>query len=299
MMSPGMPRTLTISIKLVLAIGLLAALIFWVHTHYDWGQILRAWTTVPLTQIALVCALVGLSHFLRVLRIHQAYALHKQLQLRDVAAVSLVHNTISFLLPMRLGELALPILSRARLKVSYQYSASSLLLVRLFDAHVLLILVLFVGGGLWFDALGWILSVSFLLLSPIGIVALRWLAKKHSKLDDLSQLLSKLRPVAVIYVLSVAIWLIKIAALAWLVLSLGGLSIDHAWLGTIIADASALSPITGLANAGTFEAAFTLPLLALGYETDSLVSTALNLHLFVLVTNVLAGLCGWLLFKRS
>jgi uncharacterized membrane protein YbhN (UPF0104 family) len=294
-----MPRAIVLTIKLTLAVSMLVALIIWVQAHYDWAEILRAWQGVAPFQLAIFCALVGFSHLLRVLRIHKAYSLNNRLPLREVAAVSLVHNTVSFLLPMRLGELALPILSRKRLNVSYQYSAASLLLVRLFDAHVLLILLLFVGAGLWLDALGWILCVCFLLLSPLALFALRWLARKHDRFADVVRLLSSSQQVFALYLLTAAIWLVKISALALLVVGLSGLSIDHALLGTIIADASALSPITGLANAGTFEAAFALPLLPLGHDMDTLVTTALNLHLFVLVTNVIAGLCGWLLFKRS
>lgn len=286
-------------LKILIASGLLFGLLLWIQLEYGWSNTLAKWSAVPKLTLAAGVALTLCSHMLRVLRVYFAYRQQAPIKFRPVLGVSLVHNTLSFLLPMRLGELALPILSKRQLAINLRYSTATLLLLRLFDLHVLSALLITFAGKLWLSSTG-LLVVAIALFSslPIAITALKFCAKRYSKLQFMVPLVERPWVCAALYLLTGLLWSIKLFSFALLASLLGGLAIDHAWLATIIADASALSPITGFANAGTFEAAFALPLIPLGYGAGQMVQVAVNLHIFIFVVNIVAGIFG-LLFLRK
>jgi len=287
-------KTLTV-LKIAIASGMAIALLVWVQLSYGWVETLAAWKSVSAVSALAAAVLVMLSHFLRALRVHWAYAQITVLPLKKVTAVSLLHNTVSFLLPMRLGELALPVLSRHQLNVDLKYSTATLLLLRIFDAHVLLCLLCFFAGSLFLGRFALMVPVLLVLALPLFVLLVRTLGSRIIKLAFAAPLVKQHRSWLLLYGCSVMIWSIKLFALALLAAALGKLPIDHAWIATIIADGSALSPITGFANAGTFEAAFTLPLLPLGYAAEPLIKTAVNVHLFIFIINIGAGIVGFML----
>ena len=267
------------ALKTLIAFAFVGGLYWWIDTHLDWKEVLFAWRNVSLQQLILVIFAVFFSHFLRCYRVFYTFKLNHSLRLSQVSGVSLLHNTVSFLLPMRLGEAALPLLSRQQLGVGIAYSSASLVLLRIFDANWLLILlVVFAGTSLLIGSaqlIAWLLII----MTPIALFALIVVIKKLNKFKSIQSLVDKPSSLIIIYLITGVTWVSKLAALAYAASVLGALPVDHAWIATIIADASALSPITGFANAGTFEAAFSLPLLPLGYESQSLVKIALNLHI--------------------
>ncbi|WP_143247521.1 lysylphosphatidylglycerol synthase transmembrane domain-containing protein [Agaribacterium haliotis] len=281
-----------IAAKALVASLFIVALVWWVQVHVGWAELLNNWQRVSAWQITAVVGLIFVSHLLRVARVHIAYRPAKTLRFADVCGVSLVHNTVSFLLPMRLGELALPLLSRSRLNIDYRYSATCLFLLRLFDANWLMLLLLLGASSSYLGDQARLILWAIVATTPLALYAAVIFVRRSPRFKVLKPLVERSSLFIMLYLLSGAIWMVKLSALAWLVASLGQLPLEHAWLGSLLADASALSPITGFANAGTFEAAFALPLLPLGYDSAALVSAALNLHLLVLITNIAAGLIG-------
>ncbi|SMF31747.1 Lysylphosphatidylglycerol synthase TM region [Alteromonadaceae bacterium Bs31] len=294
-----MPKYLITTAKITFAAAMVLGLIVWVQLSYGWRETLSEWAKPSILSIALASLFILLSHMLRVTRIYFAYTRVQALSFKSCTAVSLVHNTVSFLLPMRLGELALPALSRHQLDIEYKYSAASLVLLRLFDAHVLLSLLLFFAGGLFMGEYALIAPLLLLAALPVFMVILQQLGGRVKKLQFAAPLFKNHRTWLSLYAFTVAIWFIKLLALATLASSLGDLPIDHAWIATIIADGSALSPLTGFANAGTFELAFTLPLLPLGYTAEPLIKTAVNVHLFIFITNICIGIFGFTLLQSK
>ncbi len=294
-----MRKSQLLILKSIVAFSFLLGLLLWVNTHLDWKEILSAWSKVEAIHLAGATTLVAFSHWIRALRVHLAYRRAHKLDFISVTAVSFVHNTVSFLLPMRLGEAALPLLSKTRLQVPLAYSTASLLLLRIFDAHwLLLLLAIFASASLLNES-----AMLFILILLASVPVVVWLmaiaANKHQRFKSIRPLVSDALAPIMLYLITGLIWGTKLAALAYLASTLGDLRLDHAWVATIIADASALSPITGFANAGTFEAAFALPLMPLGHDGTTLVKTALNLHLFILITNVAIGAIGMLLLLFS
>ena len=290
-----MPKTVATYVKVLFAAAMVFGLGYWVHSAYGWSNTLANWVKVSPFIVFATMVMVLISHIARVARIHYAYNKQQPTAFRQALAVSFVHNTVSFLLPMRLGELALPALSRHQLRIDVKYALATLFLVRLFDAHVLLCLLVFFAGSLWLGEYSIIAPVALIAALPIGMLLLKSASSRIGKLEFAGPLLGKKRVWISLYAYTLVIWCVKLFALATLAAALGNLPIDHAWIATIIADGSALSPVTGFANAGTFELAFTLPLLPLGYESEPLVKTAVNVHLFIFVINICVGILGFLL----
>ncbi|WP_045859724.1 lysylphosphatidylglycerol synthase transmembrane domain-containing protein [Teredinibacter purpureus] len=294
-----MPKPIATSLKVIFAAAMLVGLGWWVHISYGWASTLSHWQTVSGAALAVGIAMVLVSHLARVWRIHYAYNQQQPTAFKRTLAVSFVHNTVSFLLPMRLGELALPTLSRHQLKIDVKYALATLLLIRLFDAHVLLCLLVFFAGSLWLEDLALVAPITLIVALPIGVKIVQLVGTRFSALSFASPLLQQSSTWITLYVQTLIIWVIKLFALATLAASIGELPINHAWIATIIADASALSPITGFANAGTFELAFTLPLIPLGYAAEPLIKTAVNVHLFIFVINICIGIVGFLLLDSK
>lgn len=290
-----MSKPILLLIKSLVALSFLAGLFIWVDTQLEWRSLFSDWESLSLIEVAIAVSCIMLSHALRVLRVFYAYRQTFKVSLLSVSGVSFSHNTLSFLLPMRLGEAALPILSRQRLNIDLLYSSSVLLLVRLFDAHWLALLLLFFAGALLPSMYAYILFGLLIISIPLLVAGIAWLAKRHPKFISIRALVSKVFPLIILYAFTGLIWISKISALAFVAAALGELPINQAWIATIVADASALSPVTGFANAGTFEAAFMLPLLPFGYESEALLKTALNLHILIFLTNIAIGALGALI----
>ncbi|WNO11208.1 lysylphosphatidylglycerol synthase transmembrane domain-containing protein [Teredinibacter sp. KSP-S5-2] len=294
-----MSQTGKVLFKSIFALAVLAAVIVWVELEYTWQATLVAWSKLGLIATLLAICLVLTSHLLRVARIYFAYNRRGQVAFKRVMAVSLVHNTVSYLLPMRLGEAALPTLSKYQLDVELRYSLATLLLIRLFDAHVLLLLLSFFAGSIWLGKHAVWGPIVLILALPTVMTLMKTAGDRLPKLSFAQPLYANTSSWVSLYAITLAIWLVKLFALAYVASILGDLPIDHAWLATIIADGSALSPITGIANSGTFEFAFALPLVPLGYEMETLVKAAVNLHIFIFFINMAAGAFGAMFLQRK
>jgi len=295
-----MPHSALLITKAIVAAGIFITLVVLTHHYLGWHTLIDAWSKVSLTAVCLVCACIMASHVLRGIRVYIAYRRGFEVKLTNVIGVSLLHNTISFMLPMRLGEAALPLLSKHQLDIDLRYSTSTLILLRIFDAHILLLLLLCFGLNAYLgDASKWIFWLTAL-STPIMLSALIHWLKKRASFRSISPLVSRLRTLIILYGMTAAHWVLKLTALTGLAQLLGSLDFSHAWVSIIAAETSVLSPITGFANAGTFQAAFSVPLLPLGYDADSLLSAAINIHILIIVTNVAAGALGaaMLMFKH-
>lgn len=292
-------RVYGLRIKVIIALILFMGLIYGVEQYIGWLSVLSDWEQLSLTTITGVTILVFLSHFLRIVRVHFAYNVTQKVAFIDVSAVSLLHNTLSFLLPMRIGEAALPLLSRTQLNVDIRYATTTLFVIRVFDLHVLCMLLLTFAGSLFIEEYALPIIVIGLLALPLGVAILKQLTTRFKPLTFARPLLSPNSVWLKTYSFTLAIWGVKLSALTFLAQQLGHLTLEHTWIATIMADGSALSPISGFANAGTFEMAFSLPLISLGYTTSELVRIAVNVHIFVIVTNIIAGIIGFMLLRHT
>lgn len=278
--------------KLIIGILMTAGLIVWVHVAIGWSRVWEIFGEISFADLALVAIGIVASHVLRAIRLILCYRARSRKYL-DTAAIGFVHNCLNFLLPMRLGELALPILSRTNLGIKLRDSTVTLVFIRLLDIHVLLVLVVLFAGG---DVVGgyflWA-TVACLTGLPVALMTQRYWSPRLPLLKDLPDITGTPRYWLASYFLTVGIWLAKLGTLTYLILLLAPIELGHAWVAITLADASSISPITGLANAGTFEAAFILPLWALGYDDAMTLPVAVAVHIVLGVVSLTMGALGF------
>lgn len=280
-----------IYIKLAVGMVLTALLILWVQTTVGWSSVMDLFRRITWTDLMLVAAGIVLSHVLRAIRLIICYRA-RSTNFLDTAAIGFVHNCLNFLLPMRLGELALPLLSKSSLGINFRDSTVTLVFIRLLDIHVLLVLVVFFVGDTLITGYFFWLTIACLVGLPLALLTQRYWSVRLPYLQDLPDITGTPRYWLMNYALTTGVWLAKLGALSYLALRLSTISLDHAWVAITLADASSISPITGLANAGTFEAAFVLPLWLLGYDHAMTLSVAVTLHMVLGLVSLTMGSIG-------
>lgn len=85
-------------------------------------------------------------------------------------------------------------------------------------------------------------------------------------------------------------WLIKLLTLAWVLSHVAQLGLAAALAGAIGGDLTTVLPIHAPGGFGTFEAGVVLALQPFGLDATSALAAAVNLHLFVLGSSLLAAL---------
>jgi len=281
-----------IYVKLAAGVLITAVLIVWVQLTVGWHSVLELFARITPADLALVAAGIVFSHVLRAVRLIICYRA-RSTNVLDTAAIGFVHNCLNFLLPMRLGELALPLLSKSNLGVRFRDSTVTLVFIRLLDIHVLLVLVMFFAGGALIDGYFFWLSIACLAGLPLALLTQRYWTSRLPLLRDLPDITGSPRYWVTNYILTTAVWLAKLGALSYLALQLSTIELEHAWVAITLADASSISPITGLANAGTFEAAFVVPLWLLGYDHEMTLSVAVTLHMVLGLVSLAMGSLGF------
>lgn len=276
--------------KWIVAIFITCALIIWAELSLGWASLLVLWQAVPMQVILMAGLMTLFSHLLRGLRLVHAYhqlLLPIKLNALKVIAVSWIHNAANFILPMRLGEIVLPALSRFQLNVPIKESVSSLIGIRLFDLHVLLVLVL-----LFQRQLPSALQVTLIGLLMFGLVILPYCQKLPFIHRFYPCQFLTLSTLSISYLLSLLIWVVKLTAFYWIFSYFIQLEFFSSVLGILLADLSSTLPINGLASAGSYEAAFSLGLMINEPQVQEVLAPIINLHLFLLLSNILIALLG-------
>lgn len=226
---------------------------------------------------------------------------------RELMAVSIVHNALSGLLPMKLGELALPyLLHRLGLARAAEGIGVLLLLRGLDFASLLLVGTLAVlaafGGRL--GAAGAALTstlaaaMAFLLLvfACWNAVA-RWLhdwplLRRWPLAWRVASVATQLdrRQLARLFGLSMAIWLSLFASLYFYAVSVyPAVSPVQAAAAGSAASLAFAFPISGFANTGPFQAAWLWMSLAMGLEQTPSLAASLLAHGAVVAVTTLLG----------
>ena len=261
-------------------------------------------TALP-TQTALVVMLLGaVSWLLRGLR---TWMLFDQLPLSEALGLSFLHNTANNLAPMRLGELALPMLARWLGGVEFSVGLTSLLWIRLLDFISLIgislcIILLPVAGTIMLALLAALIFLTPLLLGFIvpktqHIQLPEILAKARAQLIYEAQNGKRLHRMWRLTILS---WLSKIMGMGVLLATLSGIPMTEVVTTILGAELSSILPIHGFAGAGSYEAGGILGSAFMGLSPVVALEMTIQLHIYVLSLTAVFGILGaLLLLKRT
>ncbi|MFL0810440.1 MAG: flippase-like domain-containing protein [Agarilytica sp.] len=281
--------------KWALGLILLAALVWFVESQIGWRETLAAWQSISITSLLSATGLFVCSHLLRALRIFDFVFASRGATYLQVAKISALHQFANNLMPMRLGEFVLPLLTKRHFGHSLAQGLSHLLWLRLLDmalmGSVVYLLLATKFGLLPFLAIG--------ICAALAGAAILWFLNSHI---ERYPLLAKIRdqiikeapqtmPVFIrLFLWTALAWFTKLCALAIIVQSLAQVGLVTALAGALGAELSSLLPIHGFAGTGSFEAAFSAGFALFGELSTAVVAVAVNLHIFVLSSTSLVTL---------
>lgn len=296
-------RTLS---RWILGLLLLAGLIVWVQLAVGWPRLLAPWLSFPPDTLILLFSLTALSYLFRAIRIYD-YSL-ELLRGRFPATLrlSIIHNTLNNFLPMRLGELAYPLLMRRYFGQSLTAGGVSLLWIRLLDLHFLGLI------GLGFLYLAnehpvwlWIMPLWLGLLPALywghGLLVRHIQGQGGKFARQMRKVLGHVpdqgRRFLRIWLWTALSWVFKFIAYTAVVLYFVDIPQWQAVFGVIGAELSSVLPIHGVAGSGSYELAMAAVLIPLGLDMQTVLQAAVNLHLYLLGANLLLALGALLLPK--
>ncbi len=297
-------RLKTIHFKIIVATLLLIATIWVASSVLDLAAVVTAIASLP-AQTALVIFLLGaISWLLRGLR---TWILFEQLPLTEALGMSFVHNTANNLAPMRLGELALPMLARWLGNVEFSVGMTSLIWIRLLDLISLIgisvcIVFLPTAGTIMLALLA-----ALIFLTPL-LIAIVVPKTQHIRLPQiLEQARSQLMYEAQngkrlhrMWRLTILAWLSKIMGMGVLLATLSGIPMTDVITTILGAELSSILPIHGLAGAGSYEAGGIIGSTFMGLSPVLALEMTIQLHIYVLSLTAVFGILGvLLLLKRT
>jgi len=198
---------------------------------------------------------------------------------------------------MRSGEISFPILMQSHLQVPLNQSLPALLWFRLLDLQVLAVIGLIALSSLWLEV-NWVLIAGIIAsLLPFLVYFLNQyglkprLSEQHpSWLRKLAQgMPTSLGQVFWSWFWTLLNWGLKILVLIWVFSWLYQAEFGHLAMGVIGGELSSVLPIHGVGGFGSYEAGIMLGLSGINYNTEKLLIAAINLHLILLISSILAA----------
>jgi len=280
-----------------------------VQHYYGWAELLTPWRHLSGISLLVALALVGVSHLLRAVRVHDYFRTDTTGQFPRCLKVVLQHHFLNNLLPMRSGELSFPLFMSRYLEIPVQRSVPALAWFRFLDLHTITGLAALVAAQYFFSS-WWLPSILLLLWLGFPMLMIRITRKLEAALSgSRSKLVSRVcvllsglpQSRGIFYrswLWTVINWTVKLSVFAWLMGQFGVVSFQAAWVGATIGDLTSVLPIHGIAGAGTYEAGVVAGLATYGLAPEFALPLAVNLHLFILASSALFGLIAWLIPRR-
>jgi len=300
-----------------LALAVVGALLVWATPEGAWTEVLHAVRGADPLMLGAALALYPLVTLARALRLAAALRLPRNgRHMLAMTRVAAMHSLLSWIAPMRLGELSLVWLLNRAVGTPIATGSALLLVLRLVD------LVVVLGIGLaslaWLPvvreawpqagpaaALGLLALLAALGLAPVVARRLRhltpWLPARLGRFAGaVFEAMGAMTGVRVLGLLAwtLPIWM-SISLMAWLCANAGGVTVGLAAGvagGATTALASVL-PVNTVAAVGTFEAAWLLALVPAGLDRATALATGVLFHAVVLLGSAVLGVLalpgGW------
>jgi glycosyltransferase 2 family protein len=289
----------------LLGIVLLAGLSWLVQWRIGWTHLLSSWGQLTFSQMIVPLIFASVSYLARGWRLQVFFYPTQRGYIPPLMRISFLHNLANNLLPMRLGEVVLPVLMKAYLQRDLKSGFSGLIWLRLMDLHLV------AGAAIVVSALvlSWQITMAMFTLWLIGLGLLihprlpTWTAALplSDKLKPFSTALAEARPqgrsLMEIYALTFVVWSFKLMGFGLLLSALSDLLPWQSLLGALGGELTSILPIHGVAGAGSYEGGMIALLMPFGFDLDSALAAAVHLHLFLLGLSLIFGLIALTLPK--
>ena len=287
-------------------IAIFIAFVIGIEVYYGWLDLLAPWADQSPARLCLALALVFSSYWVRSMRVYDYFRDQIQGSFLRCFKLTLQHNLLNTLLPMRTGEISFPVLMSRYFQISILRSVPALLWFRLLDLHTVGALALLIANPFPRYTLPTILMLAAWMTLP----ALAFWGSNHLKsvLETRAQnrvglLLLKVMngmPQQSIafrrtWVWTLATWAVKLGVFAWVLRLFVDIPWSGALLGAVLGDLTSILPVHNIGGAGTYEAGVVAGMLPFGVGASAALAAAINLHLFLLAATLFGGALSLLL----
>lgn len=329
-------RLLFRSINIVIVVGFGAFLVYYLLNQVNISDIKDAFLGMYKPTLVAALAIMLLSNLFRAYR-KKILIGSGRIGMGDMFLVAMIRNAFNMVLPARTGELSYVYVLTRRFRFPLEIGVSTLMVVMIFDLvivfSIILISIIIVGINtyaissisviliaiallavslliLFFlaDIIDLILVVYRKLLERFRVQERKTIYRIYSKLLDVNDNLKKIRGRKIywkVYLSSIATRLLKFtsyyliihAILSPLGYSFSDLNYWVILLATIAAEISAVLPTHALAGFGTYEGAFALAFVVLGFTEEISIIVGFSYHLVVLLYTVALGIIAMIIIS--
>jgi uncharacterized membrane protein YbhN (UPF0104 family) len=279
-----------------------------IEAWLGWARLLAPWRELSLGHLLAAVAAMAVTYTVRALRLYGYFHAALRGRFRDCLGVTLIHNFWINLLPFRSGEIAFPVLMVRHFAVPVTRSVPALLWMRFLDAHLVAAIALaalaypLLGTGAALTGLTlWFLlpPLAFRLRAPVQ----RFVRARHGRLwrllhDLLDGLPADAGAFARDWAWTLVNWGVKFAVFVFLLRQLAALPLEAVLMGIVGGEVSGLVAFAGLGGVGTYEAGVVFGMVPYGVEVATATRAAVNLHVFVLGTALVAGMLAHAWMRR-
>lgn len=239
------------------------------------------------------------TYVVRCWRVADYFPRETQGQFRRLLRLTLVHNLLNIMLPLRSGEASFPLLMRSEFGMPLARATAALLVMRLLDLHALLAAAgigLVIGKDWALPAL--LLWLAFL-LAPIPPFALKGpilklsarLPKRLQTLVDEIENGLPASPLAFLRAWGATLlnWGVKVVVLAWVLRLMDVAPIAASFGGALGGELSSVLPVHAPGGVGTYPAGIVAGALSFGADASAATlaqigKAAVNAHLLILIS---------------
>ena len=297
-------------VRLLLAVVLLGAVILGVQMSIGWQRLFDPWFQMSPSTLLSAVSLTLVGYVARALRNYDYFLPLTRGGFAVCLKLTLLHNLLNNLLPMRTGESSFPVLMKRYFCTPLSRSIAALLWFRVMDLHALVAFALVAVGSRWLSGPVHFVAVLAWLFLPLGLLRLqslelpqalinripsRWRGRFAEAGKGLPQSASAFWRA---WFWTAVNWFVKLAVFAWILQLFAPMPFSAAVAGAIGGDLTSVLPIHGIAGAGTYEAGVVAALLPFAIPPDEALAGAINLHLFLLGSSAVAGGLALLIRNR-
>ncbi len=312
-----------INVAIVVGIGIF--LVYFLLSRVSFNDLKTAFFNMDITFLVIGLVIMFIQNIFRAYQ-KKILIGNANINMGDLFMVTLIRNGFNMVLPARTGEISYVYVLKRKFKLPVEIGVSTLVLILIFDLvmvfSLIVIAIIIVGINKYAisSAMIIVIAVAFLAVALlvlfflpkiIGLVIkilnklfLRYRIGKnrimqllYKKLVDINEniiIIQKRRVYWKVYLVSLVIRVLKFVSYYFIILaimkpmgySFANLSFWVIFLGTVVAEISAVLPTHALAGFGTYEGAFALSFVVLGFTKEMSIIVGFNYHLIILLFSV-------------
>lgn len=286
-------------IKYFVAILIFIVFIIFVNESTGWDQVFFQLKKLNAVSIFMFFLLLSLSYLTRSLRIYSYFKTSFTISFLICLKVSLYHNFLNNILPMRTGEISYPIFLSKHLGIPFKPATASLLWFRLLDLIALtsfgiLSLSIFTTKPAIIYALSTLVFLSpILVYIVVNHIDVQKLTAKNIAYKLFYFLLTCVPSSRTLFLTSwfytLVTWALKLAVFTWFISHTLQINLANSLLASITSEFTSVLPIHSFAGFGTYEAGIIAVLAPLQMaDSKSVIATATSLHIIILSSTILS-----------